>query len=369
MSDGEGVTDNQVIAPADGRMKDELRLAGPDPQILRNWYDRAGVRSGVHRAAGLRAERPGDGEFTMVAAQLRAGRQFFPLKLMPHVQHPLVERLGPAARHSIAARHLFHYLSFTAHFEVGVVNRATARIAHGHSGIRMPMAARVDALKIYTDEGYHALFSLDLVARMEAATGVPALPYDFQPYLRSLDEIGRHALPGQKVLAQLLQVVVFETLVTSILTEVPADETVLDVVRETVTDHADDERRHHAYFSAFFHELWANLDASERSAVARCLPRLIRQSLNPDLAPAADALRAAGMATNDVMTVLAESYPIERQAEAAAATARHSVRLFQNCGVLELPGAFESFAAAGLFALPPPPPGPASTAHEIGNPW
>ena len=43
MSDGEGVTDNQVIAPADGRMKDELRLAGPDPQILRNWYDRAGA--------------------------------------------------------------------------------------------------------------------------------------------------------------------------------------------------------------------------------------------------------------------------------------------------------------------------------------
>ncbi|MFL6161981.1 MAG: diiron oxygenase [Jatrophihabitantaceae bacterium] len=274
---------------------------------------------------------------------------FFPLELMPHVTHPLMRRLGPEAERMVAARHLFQYLLFTTHFELGVVNRATARIAQGDIGIRLPNAARADALKIYTDEAYHALSSIDLVARLEAVVGIQALPYDFAPYLTRLDEVGRHALPGRLQLAQLLQVVVFETLVTSILTVVPADRTVLDIVRDTVADHAEDERRHHAYFSAFFRELWAGLDRAERAATARCLPQLIRQSLQPDLTPTSKALAAAGMKPSDIRTVLAESYSNDRQVREAAIIARHSVRLFRNCGVLDTPEAVDAFEAAGLL--------------------
>lgn len=340
-----------------------LAVDGPDPRILRSWYERAGVRRDPHRAAGSGWDRSGQRAEVgpSVEEQVRMGQHFFPSQLMPHATHPLVRQRGPQTVRAVAARHLFHYLSFTANFETRVVNRATARIAHGETDVHLPTAARADALKIYTDEGYHALYSLDLVARLEVAVRVPALPYRFRPFLDRLDEVGRFALPDQPGLAQMLQVVVFETLVTSILDVVPADPTVLGVVRETVADHARDERRHHAYFAAFFRELWTNLDTSRQLAAGRCLPKLIRHSLEPDLAPAAASLAAAGLTGSEIDAVLGESYPVGRRAADAAVTARHSVRLFRDSGVLEVPGVAEAFAAAGLVSADVEAPEPVGT--------
>jgi hypothetical protein len=337
--------------------KQSMALEGP----LAGWFERAGVRHDPHHlVADLHAPSVvpgggnpiGDTEASGIEAQLRAGKTFFPLALMPHLTHPIVQALPPDRMRALAARHLYQYLTFTAQFESQVVNRATAQIAAGDTDIDLPIGARVDALKIYTDEGWHALCSLDLVAQLAAATRIPALPYDFRPYLARLDAVGADLLPGRPLLAQLLQVVVFETLVTSILSAVPADPTVLDVVRETVADHARDEGRHHAYFSAFFRELWAGLATSERTAAAQCLPQLIRRSLEPDLTATRATLLAAGLGPQRADTVLADSFPAEGRGAEIARSAKHSIRLFRNCGVLDVPGGRDAFASAGLLDDP-----------------
>jgi P-aminobenzoate N-oxygenase AurF len=356
-----------------------LATGGPDP--LADWFDRAGVRKDPHRLVSAQARPGGEsgageasgtgdaagGEDAVpgspggsIGQQLRAGKTFFPASLMPYLAHPLVRDLPPERRRALAARHLYQYLTFTAHFETQVVNRAAARIATGGTHANMPVSARVDAMKIYTDESWHALYSLDLVAQLAAATGIPPLPYDFGPYLARLDAVGAELLPGRPVLAQLLQVVVFETLITSILCAVPADRSVLGVVRETVADHARDEGRHHVYFAAFFQGLWASLGPAERMAAARCLPRLIRRSLEPDLTPAGAALLAAGLSPRQASAVLAESCPKDGRPAEIARSARHSVRLFRDCGVLDVPGGRDAFAAAGLLG--------SSAAHPIIGP-
>ncbi len=312
----------------------------PPDGPLTGWFERAGVRKDPHRLGGG------------IGRQLRDGKAFFPAALMPYLAHPLVRSLPPERRRALAARHLYQYLEFTAHFETRVVNRAMALIATGGTHAGLTGSAREDALKIYTDEGWHALHSLDLVAQLAAATDIPALPYDFGPYLARLDTVGDDLLPGQPVLAQLLQVVVFETLVTSILCEVPADHSVLSIVRETVADHARDEGRHHAYFAAFFRELWASLGPAERTGAARCLPQLIRRSLDPDPTPVRAALLAAGLSARQVGAVLAESYPQDARSAEIARSARHSVWLFRDCGVLDVPGARDAFGTAGLLGGP-----------------
>ena len=325
--------------------------------VLAGWFERAGVRQDPHRvvdestASVLAADTDQGAEDAApgIAGQLRAGKNFFPPALMPHLSHPYVQGLPPARVRALAARHLYEYLTFTAQFETQVVNRATARIAAGEAGTNVPIGARVDALKIYTDEGWHALYSLDLVAQLAAATHITPLAYDFQPFLDRLDGVGADLLPGRTLLAQLLQVVVFETLVTSILSAVPADHSVLDVVRETVADHARDEGRHHAYFSAFFRELWAGLSTADRTAAAQCLPQLIQRSLAPDLTATRTALKAAGLSEGKAETVLHESFPADGRIAEIAHDARHSVRLFRSCGVLDVPGGRDAFAAAGLL--------------------
>ncbi|MGW2223931.1 diiron oxygenase [Streptomyces formicae] len=303
-----------------------------------DWYERSGVRSGPHRT---------------VTGPLEPAARFFPHHLVPYWDHPLVRALPERRRQELLARHLYHYLNFTARFETRVVNRATERIADGRTGLDLPAQVRLDAYRIYCDEGYHALFSLDVVEQIAAATGIPPLPYAFDPFLRQLDGIGAELLAGEPVLAQLLQVVVFETLVTSVLDEVPKDRDVLPVVREIVRDHARDEGHHHVYFSRFFERLWHDLPASLRRRAARCLPELIVSSLSPDLRPVGAALTVAGLGPDAVRDVIADSYRSPASTAALRTSARHSVRLFRDAGVLELPGAAEAFGAAGLLGGAP----------------
>ncbi|MEU4352404.1 diiron oxygenase [Streptomyces sp. NPDC023838] len=300
----------------------------------RDWYAKAGVRRDPRR---------------LLRDELRTGRLYFPPALIPYGAHPLVRALPAEAQEALAARHLFQYLGFTTHFETQVVNRATHLIATGGCGVDSTADTRLDAFRIYCDEGYHALYSFDVVRQIADASGIEPVPYEFTPFRERLDTIGMEALPGQPVLAQLLQVVVFETLVTAILNEVPKDERVLGVVRQTVRDHARDEGWHHAFFSRFFRELWAQQSRSQRVRIARCLPGLIRSSLLPDLRPVRATLTVAGLGAAQVEDVLRDSYPQAESERGMRTAARHALRLFEETGVLAVDGAQSAFHAAGLL--------------------
>ncbi|MFF5531497.1 diiron oxygenase [Streptomyces cinerochromogenes] len=300
----------------------------------RDWYTRAGVRRDPRR---------------LLRDELGAGQLYFPPDLIPYAGHPLVLALPEPAREALAARHLFQYLGFTTHFETEVVNRATQRIATGRSGVDTPAETRLDAFRIYCDEGYHALYSFDVIRQIADASGVEPVPYDFAPFRERLDAVGVEALPGQPVLAQLLQVVVFETLVTAILNDVPKDPRVLTVVRRIVRDHARDEGWHHAFFARFFQELWARQSPAERVRVARCLPGLVRSSLLPDLRPVRAALTVAGLGAAQVEEVVRDSYPRAATERAMREAARHALRLFEETGVLAVDGARDAFLTAGLL--------------------
>jgi hypothetical protein len=301
---------------------------------LADWFDRAGVRVDPRR---------------VLDEELDDGRVLFPARLIPYLSHPLVATLGDDALRAVVARHTYNYFAFTAHFETRVVNRATELLANGRADVPVRPEIRLDAYKIYCDEAYHALYSFDVVRQLESATGVAALPYDFDPFLAELDTISDGCLPGRGSLPQLLQVVVFETLVTTLLAELPNDAGLVGVVRATVRDHARDEGRHHAFFSQLFRELWTGFDPAVRRAAATALPRLITRSLRPDHRPIAANLRAAGLSPEQVRQVLAEVYPPDEVRRVAREQATQSVRLFRAAGVLDLPEGRDAFHDEGLI--------------------
>lgn len=304
----------------------------PAIRAFEGWDDRAWVRTGQH--AGRSA--PG------------AGAQFFPHHLVPHAHHPHVLARPESDRHYLMAQHLFQWLTFTVHFELSVVNRATLMIADGSSGVTIPDLAKSTAYQIYIDEGYHSLQSLRVRQQIEQSSAIPALPYDFGRFLRRLDAIGEER-PGHTHLLRLLQVVVFETLVTSIFADVPADPAVLPVVRRLVAEHAVDERRHHAFFASFFWSLWGALDARYRRLVAEWLPELVLHCLQPATRPALDALLAVGMPLPLAEEVIAESYDRSAVHAYIRSAARKTLKLFENLGVMDLPGSRERFYELGLL--------------------
>lgn len=298
-----------------------------------SWYDKAGVRSDPRRFA---------------VAEEEIHKRFFPERLIPHLGHHLVASQDQRLRNYLAAQHLYQWLSQTMNFEISVVNRATERIANGKTDLDISGETRLTAYKIMVDECYHSLYSADVLEQLQRSSGIDALPYDFAPFLNGLDAIAEDVAEHRELI-QLLQVIVFETLITSILYEIPGDESVITVVRDIVRDHAVDEGRHHAFFASFFTFLWGQLEAGTRHRIALHLPQIIVRSLEPATESAHQALRVAGFTETTAREIIFDSY----QREAVLADIRKSsaktVRLFQDHGVLAMPGVRERFADAGLM--------------------
>ncbi|HEY5835769.1 diiron oxygenase [Streptomyces sp.] len=303
-------------------------------KVLDSWHEKSGVRAGERRVLE---------EDTDIL------KDFFPEHLVPHLTHPLVRDSAPDVRRFLGAQHLHQWLRFTSHFEVAVVNRATQRIAEGGIGFDVPDRARIDAFKIYVDEGYHSLYSLDVSVQIEERSAIRALPYDFTPFISQLDDVGS-GFPQHRKLVQLLQVVVFETLITSILADVPRAENVITLVRDTVRDHVIDEGRHHAFFSKFFEYVWGQLAPAERRLMATFLPSLIVRSLQPATGPAHQALRVAGFDRDARHAIVEDAYRRESVLESIRFASAKTVALFEQHGVLELPGVRDQFTAEGLLS-------------------
>jgi hypothetical protein len=278
-----------------------------------------------------------------------AGKVYFSPELVPVAHHPLVALRGPQVARELLIQHAYHYLDFTAHFEIMVVNVATERIARGEAGIELPHEMRLDAYKIYTDEAYHSLFSADLRGQVQEATGVAPEPVLFHEFLRRLEEMQTAVPADLKPLAELFVVILFETLVSAILNNIPKDERVITSLRELVADHAEDEARHHVFFSQFMDMLWPQMTKGQQSVVGPLLPYFIIKCLEPDYALIRRRLTKYGLTPEETEQVIAESYPSPVVMAGLRKTARATLHLLKRNGVFEDSQTLEAFQASGLL--------------------
>ena len=300
---------------------------------LSDWDSRAGVR-GVPRR---------------LLDEESMGKLYFSPALVPIISHPLVEKLGPETQRRILIHHLYNYLDFTATFEVEVVNQAAQRIALGKAGFDLPGEMLFDAYKIYCDEGYHSLFCIDVRRQIEAATGIKPLPYNFGHFLRRLNK-AREAVPSNlKPLSGLLRVIVFETSISATLNKIPKDEQVLTTVRQVVADHADDEARHHAYFSSLLNILWPQLSQRHKTMLGPILPHFIIKMLEPDYATIRRRLEVFDLRPEEIDQVMAESYPWPEVLADVRKTAAATLRLFERNGLLEDRQTLDAFQSSQLI--------------------
>ncbi|MEU9116751.1 diiron oxygenase [Streptomyces sp. NPDC048483] len=304
---------------------------GPGP--LDRWYEAAGVRTGVRRLFHEEAER---------------GKVFFPTALVPYVRHEAVAGLPPAHLGELTVRHLYQFLISTTHLETRIVNEAAEPVANNRSGLDLPASLRMDAFKVYCDEGYHALYSLDLADQIAAVTGIEVPDWDYGGFVGRLQEAGRSLLPDAPALAGILQAVVFETLITAVLNEVPGDTTVVGTVRDLLRDHARDEGRHHRFFCLLFQELWTRLDTTDRIRAAQAMPAMIRTALTWDLQPVRASLLLAGLDAPTAEEVLRDCYGGDTGDRRINDIARSTLKLCASVGAFDLPGVRETFAAQGL---------------------
>jgi hypothetical protein len=277
------------------------------------------------------------------------GRVYFSPVLVPIIRHPLVVNLGPEMQRLLLVQHLYHYLDFTTNFEIEVVNRAAHRIAFGQTGLNLPKDMLYDSYKVYCDEGFHSFFSVDIRHQVEAATGVKPLPYDFREFLNRLNSARKEVPSNLKSISFLLTVIVFETLISSILNKIPKDKQVISAIREMVADHADDEARHHAFFSSLFDILWPQLSKKHHSVLGPLLPHFIIKSLEPDYNSIRRRLAFYNLHPNEIEQIIGESYPPHEVMAGLRKTASATIRLFERNGLFEDSQTLYAFQSSGLL--------------------
>ncbi|HET6356855.1 diiron oxygenase [Streptomyces sp.] len=301
---------------------------------FQSWYDRASVRQAPRRTI----------------LEDDTALQFFSPDLVPVAQHPLVKGLPERVFNAILVQHLYRYLDFTAKLEYLVVNRTLVGIAHGSTGVRVPEEMRFDALKMYCDEAYHALSAVDLRRQVEHHSGVRAQLPDEPFFLRRLQQILAELPAEERALAELLFVVISETLISASLAEIPDSDDLVPAVRNSIRDHALDEGRHHAYFAVFLRHLWAQLLPRERQFAGRLVPKLMDAFLLPDLESLRTELTGYGLSADQVEQIIAEVYTPEVLSRHSRATSRMTRRYFEQLGAFDDPRALAELHAHGYVS-------------------
>ncbi len=296
------------------------------------WDKRASVRVRPRRTLGTR----------------RSDQLYFPPEMAPVTAHPLVLAQGPGSVEAVLVQRLYQYLHFTTELELAAVMPVTMNVSRGRAGLVVPAEMRTDAFKITTDEAWHAQFSDDLLTQVVDETGIAPVTLAVPRFIERLDEIRHRLEPGLRGAQDLLFSIVSETLISSLLADIPKDTRVPTAVREMVADHAEDEGKHHAYFRQLLLFFWPALSAEQRRVLGPVIPDLIFTFLEPDARCTGFALFDIGLDARAVEQVLAESYvPATVTADISAAS-RSTVRYFIEVGALEDPATADAFERAGL---------------------
>lgn len=268
---------------------------------------------------------------------------------------PLASHFAIAQNHDlwikVLAYRLLAHLQFTTLLELNHVNPVCSALSLGSAPIDLNLQQRNDALKIYCDEGGHALFvelfSTQVKETFSLEDSVLGRPI-FEKVLENI--IAENQTKLSPDLIKLFFVTISETLVTKVLKQVPSDPKVASVVKNVIGDHAADEALHSAYFQGLFPLLWHNLSALEKQEVLKLLPRLVWAFLGPDYDVEYNVLKTLGFSDIDAKDILQEVFIPSDVADGVKQAASPTLRMFQKAGVFEVTGAFQIFGDYQLIS-------------------
>ncbi|EJM68496.1 P-aminobenzoate N-oxygenase AurF [Pseudomonas sp. GM50] len=319
-----------IIAPVDRPLSWALRFT------LGDWNTRASVRTSEHDYL-----LPPDLE------QQLETRHWFPPGFLDYLNHPAIKALGPTVIHRLSANHLVYFLDYTTVLEHRIVNRSVETIIHGELKVNIPPRMKTAALQLYTDEGYHALFSNSLAEQIAGVYGINLRPVMPQRITR-LNTLLDRAPEQHRALAWFLVGFVSETIIARELLDICRDDLVSSV-QAMLRDHLSDEALHSRYFSEVFHYLWLTLNSRQRIFAARLLLDSIRIFFEADERWLRESLHSAGIGETAVTQVLGELTSPQAALQRARSGAGATLQALKKAGFFDLPYNRQLFIKAGLI--------------------
>jgi hypothetical protein len=203
------------------------------------------------------------------------------------------------------------------------------------------------ALQLYTDEGYHALFSNRLAEQIAALYGMTGRPVVPKRITRMNAMIARTP-EKNRPLAWFLLGFVSETIIARELLDICRD-TLVSSVNDMLRDHLTDEARHSRYFAEAFHYFWLSMNSRQRSFVSRTLLEIIGIFFEVDERWLQQSMRGAGIADSDVMEIVGGMATVQANRARARSGCIATVDALRKAGFFATPHNQTLFAKAGLI--------------------
>jgi hypothetical protein len=307
-----------------------------DRFTLGDWNNRAAVRTSKHTYL-----LPPD-----IEQQLQT-RHWFPPAFLPYLNHPAVKDAGRAITHRLSANHLVYFLDYTTFLEHRIVNRSVETIVHDELGMGIPQRMKNAALQLYTDEGYHALFSNSLAEQIAAFYGMLDRPVMPQRITR-LHALLKRTPDRHKPLAWFLTGFVSETIIAKDLLDICRD-ALVGGVQDMLRDHLADEARHSRYFCEVFHYLWLHLTSAQRQFCAGLLPELIQVFFEVDEHWLRASFRSVGLRETVCLEITEGLSDAQATLQRTRSGASATLSALKNAGFFDRPYNRQLFTRAGLL--------------------
>ncbi|WP_169801526.1 diiron oxygenase [Hydrogenophaga palleronii] len=257
------------------------------------------------------------------------------------MSHPALRHLDMPQRNAVSAARLAHFLDDMTLTEHRIVNVAAQVIAENRLRAYLPERLAIDALKLYTDEGYHAYFTAQASRAIRDRFALPVHDAP-NPKIAALEALVAGVPAPRRDLAWFMVGFVGETMITK---------AIVDTMRATahtgllalLQAHLEDEWQHARYFAQLFGLVWPQLGAADKAFFGALLPTIIQAFHTWDEAFHRHLLAQIGL----------DSAAIERVLAQEGSETRRTAHMRSRCGntlqVLERSGVFKQAALRTVF--------------------
>ncbi|ELQ16755.1 hypothetical protein A986_12954 [Pseudomonas fluorescens BRIP34879] len=312
---------------------DELR-----PYTLGDWDNRSAVRS--KNSTFL---LPPDAEIRL---QLQT-KNWFPQAFIPYFNDNTIQTSGEHIQHRLAANHLVYFLRYTTILEHKIVNRSVETLIHEELGVELPQTMKLTALQLYTDEGYHALFSFKLSEKVAHFYDMPT--WEAPPKrITLLLELMDATMDAHRPLTWFFFGFVSETIIAKELLSITGD-TLISTVYQMFREHLEDEARHSRYFSEVFRYLWPKLSLAQQEYSASLLIKIIFIFAEVDEPWLSASLAGVDIPLLEVNKIVQALQTLDVRTQRARSIAMGTIQAMTRAGFFELQTHRKLFSQSGLI--------------------
>lgn len=289
-------------------------LRGKTASAFRRWENSASVRSEPPRVSSIE-------------------KFLFPEAFVPILRSSSLREASTETRDALRAAALFQFLNFTHKLELLVVNTVTLNFALGRYDFHLTDQDRLDAHRLYVDEGYHALFSFEAMQGIQQQKSLVAMADTSPEFIVQLKErTDQETNFRRKNIIQLFFVIASEMLITSTLHEAQNFDDMDLALVQMLGDHARDEARHHAFYKNVLLRIWDQISHEDQIFVAGQLPELVAVYCVPDRTGQIADLTMLGFTARHAADIFDETYPAGSTAEYARKVGAWLFRTVRDLG-------------------------------------